>query len=128
MSADADMRALVHRFFDALETGDLETVADCYAPDMTMWVNLTGQTSTREENLQVLADGEAVSRRRTYNDRNINTFDDGFVVQYTMTITHHDGSRRALWACAVATVHDGLIVRLDEYMDSTRFAGKRPAR
>jgi hypothetical protein len=45
-----------------------------------------------------------------------------------MTIVHHDGSRRALWACAVATVHDGLIVRLDEYMDSTRFAGKRPER
>ena len=49
------------------------------------------------------------------------TFDDGYVVQYTCTIVLHDGQRRSLSACAVATVHDGRIVHLAEYMDSSKF-------
>ena len=59
------------------------TVEQCYAPDMTMWFNVTGQTSTREENLATLAAGYGLHRRRTYDDRIVNTFDDGFVAQYT---------------------------------------------
>ena len=125
MTVDSAMRRLVNRFFDALEAGDLDTVADCYAPDMTMWVNLTGETSTREENLRVLAEGEAVSRRRTYNDRNINTFDDGFVVQYSCNVVAHNGRKVTLSSCLVGQVWDGKIVKLYEYMDSSKFGGGR---
>ena len=52
-------------------------------------------------------------RRRTYNDRQIHTFDDGFVAQYTCTVVTHEGKRIALAACLVAEVHDGRIVKLD---------------
>ena len=81
---------------------------------MTLWFNVTGQESSGEDTIAAQVEGRALLRRRTYDDRIISTFDDGFVVQYTLTIVHLDGTRRALWACAVATVHDGLIVRLDE--------------
>ena len=120
-STDTLHRELCHRLFDAIERGDLDEVADCYAPGMTMWFNVTGQTSTREENLAALRDGAALHRRRTYDDRQIRTFDDGFLVQYTTTVVTHGGARRALSACLVAEVIDGKITKLMEYMDSGRF-------
>ena len=124
MSTDLDHRELCHALLDAIEQGDLDGVATCYAPEMTMWCNATGQEQTRAENLATLADGYGLHRRRTYNDRTINTFDDGFLVQYTIDVVAHDGSRHALWACLVAEVHDGRITRLDEYLDTGRF-GRR---
>jgi ketosteroid isomerase-like protein len=120
-STDTRHRALCHALFDAIEQGDVAGVDRCYAPDMTMWFNVTGQEITRQENLDALVKGASLHRRRTYGDRIVSTFDDGFVVQYTLDIVLHDGSKRSLWACLVAEVHDGLIVKLDEYLDSGRF-------
>jgi len=120
-STDTRHRALCHALFDAIEQGDVAGVDRCYAPDMTMWFNVTGQQITREENLEALVKGAGLHRRRTYSDRIVNTFDDGFVVQYTLDIVLHDGSKRSLWACLVAEVRDGLIVELHEYLDSGRF-------
>ena len=120
-SVDSAHRELCHRLFDAIEQGDLATVDACYAPDMTMWFNVTGATSTREENLATLASGSGLHRRRLYNDRMIRTFDDGFVVQYTTHVVAHTGTKRALSACLVAEVHDGKITKLMEYLDSGKF-------
>jgi hypothetical protein len=78
-----------------------------------------------EDTIAAQAAGRRIQRRRTYDDRIVNTFDDGFVVQYTLTVVLHDGSRRSLSACAVAEVHDGLSVKLSEYLDSRRFGRLR---
>ena len=34
----------------------------------------------------------------------------------------HTGHRGALWICIVAHCRDGKITRIDEYMDSSKFA------
>ena len=120
-TTDTVHRRLAHALFDALERGDVEAVADCYAPGMTMWANFTMQTSTREENLAAIEAGTSVLRRRTYDDRQIHTFHDGFVAQYTCTVTTHQGKHVPLASCLVGTVHDGRIVKLEEYTDSGRF-------
>jgi ketosteroid isomerase-like protein len=125
MTTDTEHRALCHALFDALEHGDVGAVEACYAPGMTLWFNVTGQEMSREDNLRAIEEGAALHRRRTYSDRLISTFDDGFVAQYTLDIVAHDGTKRSLWACLVATVHDGLIVRIDEYLDSGRFRPRR---
>ena len=49
-----------------------------------MWFNVTGEESTRRGEPRRPREGREIQRRRTYNDRIINTFDDGFVVQYTL--------------------------------------------
>ena len=121
-SIDAEHRRLCHALFDAIEQGDIAAVDRCYAPDMTLWFNVSGASITREENLAILESGRRLHRRRTYNDRIINTFDDGFMVQYTLNIVAHDGARRALWACLVAQVRDGRITEMHEYLDSGKFA------
>jgi ketosteroid isomerase-like protein len=123
---DTEHRRLCHTVLDAIEQADLATVEQCYAPGMTMWNNLTGEESTREENLATLAAGSGLHRRRTYNDRIINTFDDGFMAQYTTHVVTHRGDSVALSACLVAEVRDGRITRLFDYLDSGKFSKGRP--
>ncbi len=122
---DSELRALCHRFLDAIERQDFETVADVYHPELRFWVNLTGKELSRDESLSVLREGAGRHRRRTYDDRTINTFDTGFLARYTCTVVTHDGTRTALWACLVARCHEGRIVRMDEYLDSGKF-GRPP--
>jgi ketosteroid isomerase-like protein len=128
MMTDGELRDLCHRFLDAVERRDVRTVAELYAPELVFWVNLTGAESSREENLKALADGYALHRRRSYDDRSIHTFETGFVVQYSVNVVEHSGRRTSLWACVVARCRDGRITRIDEYLDSIHFRAPRAAR
>ena len=121
---DRELRELCMRYFDAIERGDVEQVAELYAPEFTFWVNLTGAESSRDENLATLRDGYALLRRRTYDDRKIDTFDSGFLVRYSVTAVTHGGRRSSFWACVVAQCKDGRITHIDEYLDSSKF--RRP--
>jgi len=121
---DIELRALCHRFFDAIERGDCGAVAQIYAPEFRMWVNLTGTESGAEENLAVLRDGAKLHRRRTYDDRIVNTFASGFVVQYSVNVVTHSGARTSLSACVVAQCRGGQITRIDEYLDSGKFRSR----
>ena len=118
---DRELRELCTRYFDAVERGDVDAVAELYAPDFSFWVNLTGAESSREQNLATLRDGKAVLRRRSYDDRTIDTFETGFVVRYSVNVVAHDGRRSSLWACVVAECRDGRITHIDEYLDSSKF-------
>ena len=80
-----------------------------------------GRDTTGAENLARLPASYAGQRRRTYNDRVINTFEGGFVIQYTLHGVQHSGHRGALWICIVGLCRDGKITRIDEYMDSGKF-------
>ena len=118
---DGELRELCHRFLDAIERHDLDEVASIYAPGFSIWANVTGAEKTREESIQTIAEGKARHRRRTYDDRTINTFATGFVVQYSVNVVQHDGERRSLWACLVAQCKNAQITHIDEYLDSSRF-------
>jgi ketosteroid isomerase-like protein len=123
---DRELRELCHRCLDAIERHDVDTVADLYAPGFVFWANLTGSESSREQNLQTLRDGYALLRRRTYDDRRIDTFETGFLARFSVTAVTHDGKRASLAACLVAQCGDGRITRIDEYLDSSKF--RRPPR
>jgi len=118
---DTELRELCHRFFDAVEACDGDTVAALYAPDFTFWINRGGAESTREASLETLRKGYALHRRRTYDDRIIDTFESGFVARYSVNVVEHNGRRTSLWACVVAQCKDGHITRIDEYLDSSKF-------
>jgi len=124
MTVDTQHRRLCHALFDALEAGDVAEVDACYAPDMTMWINVTGETITREANLEAVEGGRGLHRRRLYNDRTIHTFDDGFLAQYTCHVVTHDGTEVPLSACLVAEVRDGRISKLFEYLDTSQFRSR----
>src|SRR5262249_60869195 len=56
------------------------------------------------------------------DDRHIDVFEGGFVIRYTLSGVQHSGHRGALWICIVGLCRDGKITRIDEYMDSSKFA------
>jgi ketosteroid isomerase-like protein len=118
---DRELRELCTRYFDAIERRDVDAVAELYAPEFSFWVNLTGAESSREQNLETLRDGYALLRRRSYDDRTIDTFETGFVVRYSVNVVQHDGRRSSFWACVVAQCKDGRITHIDEYLDSSKF-------
>lgn len=119
---DGETRALCHRFFDAIERHDLDTVRAIYAPGFRIWANVTHSEKTAEENLEILAQGRGLHRRRTYDDREVRTFPGGFLARFSINIVQHDGRRRSLWAAMVAECRDGQITRLAEYLDSSKFS------
>jgi ketosteroid isomerase-like protein len=121
---EGEIRELCHRFFDAYEAKDVEELDRIYAPDCIIWHNVFGRDTTRDDNLAAMRRDRG-QRRRTYNDRIINTFEDGFVIQYTLNGVQHSGHRGALWICIVGRCRDGQLVRVDEYMDSGKFAAWR---
>ena len=122
---EAETRELCHRFFDAYENRRIEDLAKIYAPDCIIWHNVFGRDTTGEENLSKLPESYTKQRRRTYNDRIVNVFDGGFVIQYTLNGVQHSGHRGALWICIVALCRDGQLTRVDEYMDSGKFPAWR---
>jgi ketosteroid isomerase-like protein len=116
------IRVLCNAFFDAYQDRRVDILDQLYADDCVIWHNVFGRDTTRDENLEKFHDSYAGQRRRTYDDRTINTFHDGFVIQYTLHGVMNSGHRGALWICIVGRVRDGKITRIDEYMDSSKFA------
>ena len=121
---DRELRELCTRYFDAIERRDVDAVAELYAPGFVFWVNLTGAESSREENLKTLREGYALLRRRSYDERRIDTFAGGFLARYSVNVVQHGGQHGSFAACIVAQCKDGRITRIDEYLDSGKF--RRP--
>ncbi len=121
---DTEIRALCHRFLDAIERGDYEEVGKIYHPEFKFWINTSDKEMTREQSLETLQKGKALNRRRTYDDRLINTFDGGFLARYSINVVRHNGEQNCLWAAVVGKCQNGQIIRLDEYLDSGKFAVK----
>jgi len=110
--------AIAARLFSAIEAGRLDLVAELYAPDIVVWHNTDGVEQTGDENLRTLE--WVVEHLRDLHYDAIRRFptDDGFVQLHVLRATNRAGSRVAVPACMVGTLVDGLITRLDEYLDS----------
>ena len=127
---EGEIRELCTEFLDAYENRRVDVLARLYADDCIVWHNVFGRETTGRENLERFHDSYRGQRRRTYDDRTIDAFDDGFVVRYTLHGVQTNGHRGALWICIVGRCRDGRITRIDEYMDSGKFgqwAGREQA-
>ncbi|MBL8549444.1 MAG: nuclear transport factor 2 family protein [Hyphomonadaceae bacterium] len=113
-----DIRAMATRFFDAIEQGDVDTVAATYAPGAKIWHNTDELENTREENIEVLRNMVRRSKSRKYTERRLQVFSGGFVQQHVLKAERGDGFKLHLPACIVCAVSNGQITRLDEYFDS----------
>jgi len=119
------IRALATRLFDCIEQGDVDGVADCYAPELVVWHNFDGLEQSRADNLVTLAGLIARISERRYEQRRLDVFEGGFVQQHVLTGVRKDGVRVSLPGVLVGRVHDSRIARLDEYLDSAQVAAFR---
>jgi ketosteroid isomerase-like protein len=122
MSSESEIRALAKRFFDAVESGDIDAVFATYSAGAKIWHNTDGAEQSRDDNAKTLKGFVRHITNRVYDDRRLSVFEGGFVHQHRLRGTRPDGVAVALDACIVCAVEDGRITRLDEYFDSAQVA------
>ncbi len=127
MTIANDTNLLADRFMRAIETGDIETVRACYAPDARIWHNNDGVEQTLEENLKVLNWVARHLPNRRYEIKSRHIFDGGYVQQHVLHGTLRSGKPFSMPACLVVTVTNGKIARLSEYLDSAHTLPLREA-
>lgn len=115
---EAELFVLADRFMRAIERGDADEIAACYAPDARIWHNNGGTEQGPEENLRVLRWVEKRLANRKYHVVSRRAFADGYVQQHRLQGTLPGGADFSMPACLVVTVKDGRIARLEEYLDS----------
>jgi uncharacterized protein len=121
-----DALATAERLFTAIERGDIDTVADLYAPDAEVWHNIwhggARAVQTREENLRVLRWVVGNLQDLRYDEIRRSATDTGFVQQHTLRAVAPSGERVEVPVCMVVTCTDGQITRIEEYLDSVHIA------
>ncbi|MCW1431704.1 nuclear transport factor 2 family protein [Novosphingobium sp. JCM 18896] len=125
MSTLADpIDSLAEAFFGALEAGSVAGVLACYTPDARIWHNFDQLALAPEASiagLRTLFDN--FTARRYIEVRRLPTAE-GFVQQHILQLESADG-RVVDWpGCIVFTLREGLIARLEEYVDLSQLAAK----
>ena len=118
-----DTERVVSALFAAIERGDLEAVRALYAPDVTIWHNVTGKTQTRDENLKLLKFFTGRVAERRYEVLGRDFFPGGFVQRHVLHGKLASGELVAAQVCIVIYVSGGRIERLYEYLDPAAVSG-----
>lgn len=109
---------IAKRLFDALETGDVPALKELYAKDAVLWTN----TAQRELKAREIASFVPLMIKkmpdRRYTNRRVTPFEGGFVHRHRLTGTNRDGARVAAECCAIVTIEDGKVTRVEEFLDS----------
>jgi ketosteroid isomerase-like protein len=110
--------ALANRFVAAIEARDVDTVRRCYAPQARIWHNVDGKVQTVDENIKGVHWIHKVLAGVRYDVKRRVAIPGGFVQEHVLRGTLPSGEAFAMPACVICTVADGVIVTLDEYLDS----------
>jgi ketosteroid isomerase-like protein len=113
-----EILAFAERFMTAIQTADVEGARACYAPGARIWHNTDGVEQTVDQHLKVLAWFGRKLPERHYRLLRREALPDGFLQQHVLEATLPGGTAFAMPACVVVRMADGVITRLDEYLDS----------
>jgi ketosteroid isomerase-like protein len=116
-----EIETLATAFFAAIESGDIDTLRRLYAPGATVWHNFDGVDQGVEDNLRVLRWMIATLSNPKYDDVRRVIVDDGFFQQHVLR-GDAPGGRLEMPAMVRATVADGRVTRIEEYLDSAQAA------
>ena len=114
---DTDTLNLADRMFTAIEQGDLTALQDCYAADIAVWTNFDGKELGRAAAVRMVGWLSSKLADRRYDVKRREVIDGGFLQEHVLRGTAPDGSTIAMPACIVASVADGHITRIHEYLD-----------
>lgn len=111
-------RALTQR----LLAGDVAGVADLYHDDALVWRNLDDRALVKKQMIKVVTFLSTSVKDTRYSDIRVQATETGFVQQHVLEGIAPSGEPVRAFACLVATIRDGKIARLDEYLDSAQLA------
>ena len=117
MGHHEDITVLSDRFLAALERGDPNEVRAFYTDDARIWHNFDDIAQTVDENLKLLAWMSRKLPKRRYRLVRREVLANGWFQQHVLEAVLPDGSEFRMLACCIVTVRDGLIEKLEEYLD-----------
>ncbi len=120
--SDISVEALAARLFDAIEAADVDTLLGLYAEGAYVWTNVTARRTDARALARFLPAMKRKMPDRSYVDRRVVPTSSGFVHTHRITGTRADGAVVSLLACAIVTVEEGRVVRIEEYLDSRQLA------
>lgn len=119
--------AAADRLFAAITRGDVEAVAALWSDDITVWHQGDERDSDKARALKVIRWYVGATTYRHYEVLDRQVFDGGFVQQHILHCTSVRGEDVALRVCLIVKVgDDGLIRRIDEYLDPAELAPLLP--
>lgn len=116
-SATSPNEAIVDDFISALEKGSVDGVLACYTPDARIWHNFDQLAMSPEESLGSTRTLFANFVSRSYVDIRRHITSTSLVQQHLLRLGTADGRIIDWPGCIVFKFRNGLISRLDEYID-----------
>jgi ketosteroid isomerase-like protein len=115
MATPSEIAAALHV---ALETGRVDNLAPLLADDAVVWHNSDRRALTKDQALPRIGGAARVAQAVHVEVVNRQETPDGFVEQIVLRGTVGvNGSPLELHNCLVVSLRDGLVTRIDEYVD-----------
>jgi ketosteroid isomerase-like protein len=122
MQTQQEIFAFADRFMAALDAGDAGRVREFYAPGATVWHNFDNVDQPLDENLKLLEWMVRKAPSRRYRVLRRELVPGGWFQQHVLEAELPGGRSMTLYACCVITLKDGLIRRIEEYVDPAQAA------
>jgi ketosteroid isomerase-like protein len=116
MSDDPTLE-LADRMFRAIEQGDLDALRGCYDPDIIVWANFDGKEQNIDQSMRLVGWLCSKLDQRHYDVQRREIIPGGFLQEHILRAVAPDGTDIAMPACIIATVADGRVTRIHEYLD-----------
>lgn len=107
----------VTRLYDALSRGDIPAMRACCTPAARFWHCFDGIAQDLDGAAQGWEALAAHTKERHSEDVRSMPTPDGLVRQFVFVVRTPAGERKAWPLCVIAKIADGLITRIDEYID-----------
>ena len=115
--------SVAERLFSAIEAGDVDAVAAMWSDGVTVWHAGDKRPSEKARAMRVIEWFVSATADRHYDVLDRRFFDAGFVQQHVLHGTARDGTPYSLRVGIIIVVgRDGLITRIDEYLDPADLA------
>lgn len=115
---EAELLSFADRFFKATFSGDLDLLKTLYAEDAIIWHNTDRREIGVAENLEIVRKFATILPDQCCEVVRREVLPDGFMQQDLLRATLPDGSPFSQTSCVIVRLKDGLIKRVDEYVDS----------
>ncbi len=111
-------KALLDRFYQSLVEGDIDSMTRCCSPDLEVWHNFDGVVQDLAESVEAWKGLVAAFSVRKLVDARTSTIDGGIVRRHMVIFGNGpDNPDMAKPCCVFVKVRNGLITRIDEYID-----------
>lgn len=116
-------RVIADRFFNSIETGDIDTAIDTLAPDCSVWHNFDEKPMSPEQTSKVLMNLLDAVTNLKYADRKFYVIRGGFVRQHVVEANRKDdGEKVRMPAAVICVVECDKITSLEEYLDTAQLS------